>query len=51
MGKCSHKLNFWAMKMGLVPKCSEKHSVVKGQGWRVVVRGQGSKQGSQVDQT
>ena len=32
MGKCSHEVNFWAMKMGLVPKCSEEHSAVGGQG-------------------
>ena len=32
MGKYSQKLNFWAMKMGLVPKCSEEHSAVGGQG-------------------
>ena len=37
---CSHKGNFQAMKIGLVPKCSEEHSPVRGQGSRV--RGQGS---------
>ena len=37
---CSHKGNFQAMKMGLVPKCLEKHSAVRGQG--LGVRGQGS---------
>ena len=37
---CSHKGNFQAMKMGLVPKCLEKHSTVRGQG--LGVRGQGS---------
>ena len=37
---CSHKGNFQAMKMGLVPKCSEEHSPVRGQ-W-LGVRGQGS---------
>ena len=31
MGKCSHKVNFRAMKMGLVPKCSEEHSAVSDQ--------------------
>ena len=34
---------------GLVPKYSEEHSAVRGQG--LGVRGQGSKQGSQFDQT
>ena len=37
---CSHGGNFLAMKMGLVPKCSEEHSPVRGQ-W-LGVRGQGS---------
>ena len=37
---CSHKGNFQAMKMGLVSKCSEEHSPVRGQ-WSGV-RGQGS---------
>ena len=40
MGNCSHKLNFWAMKIRMVPKCSEEHSPVRGQ-WSGV-RGQGS---------
>ena len=40
MGKCSHKVNFWAMKMGLVPKCSEEHSAVRDQ--ESGIRGQGS---------
>ena len=46
MGKCSQKVNFQAMKMGLVPKCSEEHSAVRAQGLGSGVRGQGSKQGS-----
>ena len=36
----SHKGNFQAMKMGLVPKCLEEHSPVRGK-WSGV-RGQGS---------
>ena len=31
IGKCYHKLNFWGMKMRLVPKCSKEHSPVRGQ--------------------
>ena len=45
----SHKGNFSGMKMGLGPKYSKEHSAVMGQGSGVGVRGQGSKQGSQVD--
>ena len=40
---CSHKGNFQAMKMGLVSKCSEEHSPVRGQ-WSGV-RGQGQNRG------
>ena len=49
----SHKGNFQAMKMGLVPKCLEEHSPVRGQGSGVRgqgsgVRVEGSKQGSNI---
>ena len=39
---CSHKGNFQAMKMGLVPKCLEEHSPVRARGRGSGVRGQGS---------
>ena len=34
--------------MGLVPKCSEEHFAVRGQGTGLRVRSQGPKQGSNI---
>ena len=45
MGKCSQKLNFWAIKMGLVTKCSKEHFPVRGQWSGVRVQGSGVKTG------
>ena len=45
IGRCSHKLNYWAMKMVLVLKCSEEHSPARGQGSGVGGQGSGVKKG------
>ena len=42
---CSHGGNFRAMKMRLVPKCSEDHCPIRGQGSGVKGQGSGVKKG------